>query len=252
MILSSWVAAGLASLAIAGGAGAAAVVIATSGPAAHKGGPDNQQVATATPTATPTTVATPTPAATATPNPAPRTFPTLPAVAVGPDGWPLVNCGPGTGPFKAPTRKLSLCAPAGWRGGNPQEFTGAKDEPEGWVGFVVQWTRPSDPRTNLGFQIVSSSSHGGIDAWRATCRKPVSILFLGLQADACFGYASDPNGLSINFPELWRVQVFVEIGDWWLIVDAAGTDPGGPAAPERVRAIAFIDSARAASLERSR
>ncbi|MGI8925331.1 MAG: hypothetical protein ACR2HN_01630 [Tepidiformaceae bacterium] len=144
-------------------------------------------------------------------------------MVLGVDGWPIITCPSGFEVYKAATRKLSLCAPAGWRGGIAQEFSGGKDEPEGYIQFLIVWTHPDNPYHFVGLQIVSRESRGTRDTWQLKCATPVADQLLRIPGERCFGDTTTPNGVPLSGGVTWGLEIFAETPEYWVILDAAGT-----------------------------
>ena len=245
--------AALGAVLLAGTGGAAAVVLTTSGPFGGDGDGDRpavQVAATMTVTATPTPArdevqATPTsdvPLPTGTATRAPEWTPT-PGVqppAQGPvdaEGWPVLNCEPGTSAYRLKLRRISACTPTGWIA-RDQDWQSVPGRATDYFADGSNWYEPGRPAQSLSLRFISRQSVGSRDDYEPNCASKSAITLLGLPGVKCNATWDEPNGTLLHPAYGWYTYLFVETDGAWIIAEATGTERN-PGELETVRAEAL-------------
>lgn len=226
----------------------AGVVLVTSGPLAQDGDDGlPAQVATSTESATGEATATAMPAEeTATP------AATL-TVQLDADGWPVVECAADLEPARSPTRKITVCAPV-----VDFTFTPYERKDPGYRHHNLLWTHEDTFDYFVGLLIVPRDDSGGSrEAYQAACKTDepsgsatlTSTTLLGFPAEQCIWRSGDESKPVIG-NQVWGVEQFAELPDYWIIANATGPQLGDDADAALELALDMFASARAAGLER--
>ena len=231
----------------------AGAVLVTSGPLANDG--DNgsaAQAATVTTESTTTITSPDSPETPTAPSETPVATPTA-TVEVDADGWPAVKCEGGLEPVQSPTRRITVCAPV-----EAFVLTPWEREDTGYMLHQLLWTHSESFDYFISLQVVAKDgSVGTRGTSQADCKTDepsgsatfTSTTLLGHEAEQCVWRSRDQSKPVIG-NQVWGVEQFAELPDYWIIANATGPQVGGEADAALELALRMFASARAAGLER--
>lgn len=257
----SWVQVSILGAVVVLGAAAGTALLLAAGPWASDDEPGSAATATTTSTAGATaTVPSPTVTATATgvPSASPSAVSTATEGTGKADEWPEVTCGEGTHAIRAKTRRISICAPDGDFVFTDDEWDGTGGRPPGEFKHILSWYHRTEYGYFMGLQVITrEGSSVTVDSLRAPCAtgepsgtaQESTTTLLGHEAVRCVWMSGDA-GRPVIGNNLWGIEVFVELPDYWLIANAAGPQFGAERDAAFGIASAMIESATANGLER--